>query len=89
MIFKAIICMVKGHDINPDESIVGHIMLDKRNWLCRCHRCGLYVMNDGAISNSSITISERQAMKTKRDFERDFMEIVRRLHEREHEEWMI
>lgn len=34
VILKAIICLFKGHDIDPDESIVGDIMIDKRNWLC-------------------------------------------------------
>lgn len=47
MILKSIICIFKGHDINPDESIVGDIMIDKRNWLCKCHMCGLYEMHDG------------------------------------------
>ena len=44
-LLKAIICQFKGHDINPDESIID--MRDKRNWLCQCHRCGLYEMRDG------------------------------------------
>ena len=75
MVIKAIICLFKGHDINPDESIVGNIMIDKRNWLCKCHRCGLYEMHDGAISNSTITLTKSQALRTKMEFERDFMNM--------------
>ena len=71
MMFKAIICIFKGHDINPDESIVGDTMKDKRNWLCKCHRCGLYEMHDGAISNCTITLTPSRAMRTKMEFERD------------------
>ena len=75
-IFKSIICLFKGHDIDPDESIVRDIMMDERNWLCKCHRCGLYEMHDGAISNSSITLTESQALRTKRDLELEFKHIL-------------
>lgn len=75
MIIKAIICLFKGHDVNPDESIVGDVMTDKRNWLCKCHRCGLYEMHDGAILNRSITLTRKGAYQTKRDFERDVMQL--------------
>ncbi len=74
MIIKAIICMFKGHDIDPDESIVDNIITDKRNWLCRCHRCGLYEMHDGAILNKSITLTKSQAYRTKMELERDIMQ---------------
>lgn len=74
MIIKAIICMFKCHDIDPDESIVGDIITDKRNWLCRCHRCGLYEMHDGAILNKSITLTKSQAYRTKMELERDIMQ---------------
>ena len=73
MILKAVICLFKGHDIDPNESIVGDIMRDKRNWLCKCHRCGLYEMHDGAISNLTITLTKSQAMRTKMEFERDML----------------
>lgn len=73
MIFKFPICLIKGHEINPDESIVKDFMLDKRNWLCRCKRCGLYVMHDGAISGMSVMLTRRGAMDTKRDFERSML----------------
>ena len=35
---KAIICLFKGHDVDPEESIVADIMTDKRNWMCECKR---------------------------------------------------
>lgn len=73
MIIKAIICLFVGHDIDPDESIVGDIMIDKRNWLCKCHRCGLYEMREGAISGGRITLTRRMALRTKMEFERDMM----------------
>ena len=76
MILKSIICHFKGHDINPEESIVTS-MNDKRNWLCKCHRCGLYEMHDGAISNSSVTLTRREAIKTKRYLEAKMAEINR------------
>ena len=73
MILKAFVCLFKGHDVDPDESIVGDVMRDKRNWLCKCHRCGLYEMHDGAISNMSITLTKSQALRTKMKFERDVL----------------
>ena len=75
MSIKAIICMFKGHDIDPDESIVGDIMTDKRNWLCKCHRCGLYEMHDRAILNKSITLTKSSAYRTKMELERDIMQV--------------
>ena len=75
MIFRIIVCLLKGHDIDPDESIVGDIMIDKRNWLCKCHRCGLYEMHDGAISNSTITLTKSQALRVKMEFEQDFKHL--------------
>ena len=75
MILKAVICLLKGHDINPDESIVGEIMIDKRNLLCKCHRCGLYEMRDGAISNKRITVTKSEAYRIKMEFERAVMNM--------------
>lgn len=73
MILKAVVCLFKGHDIDPEESIVKDIMRDKRNWLCKCHRCGLYEMHDGAISNQTITLTKSQAFRTKMELERDVL----------------
>ena len=72
MIFKTIVCLFKGHIIDPNESIVGDTMIDKRNWLCKCHRCGLYIMHDGAISNRSVILTESQALRVKTEFEHEF-----------------
>lgn len=78
MLIKAMVCLFKGHDIDPDESIVGDVMKDRRNWLCKCHRCGLYEMHDGAISNTSITLTRSGAFRVKMEFERDIEEFRRR-----------
>ena len=75
MILKGIICLFKGHDIDPDESIVGDIMIDKRNWLCKCHRCGLYEMHDGAISQETITLTESRALRIKMELERETLNL--------------
>lgn len=77
MIVKRLICFVKGHDINPTESIVNDVMTDKRNWLCKCHRCGRYVMHDGAISGMTLTMSEGEAIRLKTEFELEMLEFER------------
>ena len=82
MLIKAIICLFKGHDVNPDESILGDVMKDKRNWLCQCHRCGLYEMHDGAISGMSITLTKKEAYETKKDLEYQIAEIERIMNAR-------
>lgn len=71
-------CLLKGHDVYPSESIVADVMIDKRNWLCKCHRCGLYIMHDGAISGLSIPMTERKAFETKDEFIAEF-DLLRRL----------
>lgn len=73
-IHKAVICLFRGHDVYPEESIVADVMIDKRNWLCECHRCGLYVMKDGAISGMSATVTKRDAYKIKEEFEKAMSE---------------
>ena len=79
-LLKAFICLFKGHDIDPDESIIA--MGDKRNWLCECHRCGLYEMHDGAISGKSVTLTKREAYKVKNDFEYQMAEFKRLMNAR-------
>ena len=76
---KAIICLFKGHDIDPDESII--VMKDKRNWLCQCHRCGLYEMHDGAISGMSVTFTKREAYEVKKDVEHQ-MRVRKKAYEK-------
>lgn len=77
MIAKRLICLVKGHDIDPTESIIGDVMIDKRNWLCKCHRCGRYVMHDGAISGGTLTMSEGEAIRLKTEFVFEMLEFKR------------
>lgn len=69
------ICAIKGHNVDPNESIVGETMIDRRNWLCKCHRCGLYEMHDGAISGISLTVTHKTAMRIKWDFETEFARL--------------
>ena len=64
MIFKWIICGLKGHEPDPDDDLVRGIMRDERNWLRRCKRCGRYIMHDGAISGLTVSLSERDAKRT-------------------------
>ena len=73
------VCLFKGHSINTEESIVKDIMLDKRNWLCKCHRCGLYIMHDGAISGLTVPMAKQSAMKTKKEFENLFRPFIEKL----------
>ena len=76
MKLKAIICFIKGeHDIDTDESIINAPMMDKRNWLCRCKRCGYYLMHDGAMSGLTILLNEKEAYQIKNDFEDDIARI--------------
>lgn len=67
-IIKSIICLFKGHVINTFESLVKDYMHDSRNWLCECHRCGLYEMHDGATSGLSVTLTKREAYKKRDEF---------------------
>jgi len=67
-IIKSIICLFKGHDINTSESLVKDYMHDSRNWLCECHRCGLYVMHDGATSGLSVTLTKKGAYNARDEF---------------------
>ena len=64
-------CFLSRHCIiDKSESIVNGIMHDERNFLCKCHRCGLYVMHDGAISGlTNRFMSERKAFCIKRELE--------------------
>lgn len=70
-------CFFTGHCIiDKNESIVNGIMHDERNFLCKCQRCGLYVMHDGAISGLTIRfMSEKEAFRIKRDFENTFKHL--------------
>ena len=62
--------MIKGHVLDT-PSIIN--FMDKRNYLKKCSRCGLYHAYS-VLSMISSTITERKAMKLKREFERKFWE---------------
>lgn len=74
---RRIACHLKGHKIDPSESIVKEWIKDPRNYLCKCHRCGKYVMHDGAISRMTIVLNEEQAMSVKREIALGFEDIKR------------
>ena len=76
-ILKYPVCLIKGHDIDLNENIMADIISDKRNWLCPCHRCGLYEMHDGAISGMTITITEAEAKRVKRETQSEIEEFRR------------
>ena len=65
-------CLFKGHDVYPNESLLGDVLTDNRNWLCKCHRCGLYIAHDGALSGITISMSKREAYKFKDEFIAEF-----------------
>lgn len=66
-IFKYIKCLLFGHDVSGNKSIVKIVC--SNNWLKKCNCCGRYVMN-GDIGN--ICISEKRAFKIKKEFEEAF-----------------
>ena len=68
------------------DVIVSDVMKDKRNWLCQCHRCGLYEMHDGAISGKNVTITKREAYEIKKDIEYQIAEIERIMNVRGEQE---
>lgn len=73
-------CFFSRHCIiDKSESIVNGIMHDERNFLCKCQRCGLYVMHDGAISGLTIRfMSERKAFCIKRELESSLAQLRNR-----------
>lgn len=66
-IIKYPICLLKGHLLDT-PSIIRTLCSD--NYLKKCSRCGLYVAH--ASSGLSVCMSERRAMKFKRDVEKEF-----------------
>lgn len=72
---KFMACIFKGHVVNPDESLVRDYMLDERNWLCKCHRCGIYIMHDGAMSGLSTMMFESEAKDTALEFNIQFSNV--------------
>ena len=65
---KYLVCtIIKGHEIDPKESIMLDVMINPNNLLCPCHRCGFYYMYDSS-SGMGITLTKKQADKTKQEF---------------------
>lgn len=67
-ILKFPICMIKGHVLDT-QSIIN--FTDNRNHLKKCSRCGLYHAYSD-MSMISMIMTERGAVKMKREFEEKF-----------------
>lgn len=76
-IVKAIACLIVGHNTTESKSIVKTFC--SNHWIKRCNRCGAYVMH-GDIG--SVTLSEKEALKTKQEYEAEMQRIDRILAER-------
>lgn len=76
-IVKAIACLIVGHNTKASESIVNTMCAN--NWLKQCNRCGAYVMH-GNIG--SITLSKKQALKIKKEYEEEMQLLDQALAER-------
>ena len=63
---KFVLCIFKGHKLTT-PSIID--FMDKGNYLCKCYRCGLYEAH-GEVG--TITVSEKWAIKTKKEFDELF-----------------
>lgn len=84
-IFKAVVCKVKGHVVDPEKDNIIFFQtahLNSRNWICKCKRCGVYIMHDGALSGMSVTISKKEAFKIKKEYERDMIDLIGKRLER-------
>ena len=66
---KYLFCILKGHKL-VEPSIIN--FMDGRNYLCKCERCGLYEAK-GELGR--ITVWERWAMNTKKEFDGMFGNI--------------
>lgn len=73
---KYLVCIIKGHEINPKESVMFDVMVNPNNLLCPCHRCGFYYMYDSS-SGIGITLTKRQAYKTKQEFIDTFERFIK------------
>ena len=70
-LIKYPVCFFKGHRLET-PSIID--FMDKRNYLTRCSRCGLYHAYS-YMSGISLTVSKRYAMKLKRKFDKEFGKV--------------
>lgn len=73
---KFIGCFIKGHIIDPEESIMLDVMINPNNLLCKCHRCGFYIAYDSS-SSICLTLTKKGAYKLKNEFIRDMNYILR------------
>ena len=62
------VCLIKGHRLDT-PSIIDFI--DRGNHLQKCSRCGLYHAYSD-MSGISLVMTERSAMKLKREFDEIF-----------------
>lgn len=72
---KYLVCTIKGHEINPKESIMRDVMINPNNFLCKCHRCGFYMAYD-SMSGIAITLTEKGAYKLKNEFISDMDKVI-------------
>ena len=70
-IFKYIKCLLVGHDISGNASIVETFC--SNHWIKKCNCCGRYLMH-GDIG--SISIPEKRAFEIKNEFE-EFMNLYK------------
>ena len=66
-IFKYIKCLLVGHDISGNKSIIDTFC--SNHWIKKCNCCGRYLMH-GDIG--CICISEKRAFEIKNEFDEDF-----------------
>lgn len=66
-IFKYIKCLLVGHDISGNKSIVDTFC--SNHWIKKCNCCGRYLMH-GDIG--SVCISEKRALEIKEEFDKEF-----------------
>ena len=70
-LIKCPVCFLKGHRLDT-PSIID--FMDKRNYLKRCSRCGLY-HGYSVMSDISLTVTKKTAMKFKREFDEEFHKL--------------
>ena len=70
-VFKYIKCLLVGHDISGNESIIETFC--SNHWIKKCNCCGRYLMH-GDIGN--ICISEKMALEIKNEFD-EFMNLYK------------
>ena len=63
-VFKYIKCLLVGHDISGNESIVKTFC--SNHWIKKCNCCGRYLIH-GDIG--MVSVSEKRALEIKKEFE--------------------